>query len=199
MMRSKLKKKKWYDDDADLVPQKGRQFVMRKAKQETEEPEEETTKPSQKTEEPEATPQASKEAGEPKTEQKIKNDAEGLSRAYAQDDVFGQDDKMYVAGSHTIRDWFDDVTKIPQWQYVPPGISDAIDFMNTPWGRWLLGTGDLRQSERYRESAKYLLSHPKVTTGGGHSLGGAVVLQLQKDFPDRLKKRSRIMRLCGIR
>jgi len=43
MLRSKLKKKKWYDDDADWLPQKGRQFVMKKAKQKTEE--QEATKP----------------------------------------------------------------------------------------------------------------------------------------------------------
>ena len=27
-----LKKKRWYDDDADWVPQKGMQFVMKKGK-----------------------------------------------------------------------------------------------------------------------------------------------------------------------
>ena len=111
-----------------------------------------------------------------------------MSKAYDQGDVFGQDGKMFIAGSHTARDWFDDVTKIPQWQYVPAGINPMIDIMNTWWGRWIFGTGDLRQAERYQESAKYLLSHPKAKILEGHSLGGAVALQLQKDFPDRVEK-----------
>ena len=89
-------------------------------------------KQKQITEEPEAT--------KPKIE-KIKSDAEGLSKAYAQGDVFGQDDKMFIAGSHTARDWFDDVTKIPQWQKVPAGVNPVIDIMNTWWGRWIFGTG----------------------------------------------------------
>ena len=36
---------------------------------------------------------------------------------------------MYIAGSHTAKDWYDDVTKIPDW-------------------------GDLRQSTRYQAAEK---------------------------------------------
>ena len=91
---------------------------------------------------------------------------------------------MFVAGSHTPTDWLDDVTNIPQWQYVPAGLNPIVDVMNTWWGREVFGTGDLRQSERYKRAMDYLVAHPEVTFLDGHSLGGAVVLQLQKDFPE---------------
>ena len=152
------RRKRWYDDEADWVPPKGRKFVMK-----GQEP-----KPE-----------------EPQAEDKIKTDAEGMDKAYAQGDAFGQDEKMFVAGSHTGRDWFDDVTKIPQWQMVPAGLNPVTDIMNTWWGRKILGTGDLRQSERYQKARDYLVAHPETTLLEGHSLGGAVVLQLQKDFPER--------------
>jgi pimeloyl-ACP methyl ester carboxylesterase len=108
-----------------------------------------------------------------------------MDRAYGQGDVYGEGNKEYVAGSHTFTDWFDDFTKIPQWQYVPPGLNPIVDVMNTWWGREVFGTGDLRQSERYKRAMDYLVAHPEVTFLDGHSLGGAVVLQLQKDFPER--------------
>ena len=57
----------------------------------------------------------------------IKTDAEGMDRAYQQGDVYGEDEKMFVAGSHTPTDWFDDLTKIPQWQYVPAGLNGIVD------------------------------------------------------------------------
>ena len=66
----------------------------------------------------------------------------------------------YVKGSVTKRDWLDDFTKVPFW-------------------------GDTRDSERYQqaESAYNDLQasgHP-VDRVVGHSLGGSVALQLQKD------------------
>ena len=95
---------------------------------------------------------------------------------------------MFVAGSHIARDWWDDITKIPQWQNVPSGLFDFVDLMNSEPGKLIFGTGDLRQSERYKAGREALLSHDKVDLGEGHSLGGSVVLQLQKDFPNRFKK-----------
>ena len=60
--------------------------------------------------------------------------------------------------------------------------------MNSPVGQLIYGTGDLRQAERYKAGRKDLLSNKKIDWAGGHSLGGAVALQLQKDFPNRVKK-----------
>ena len=129
-----------------------------------------------------------KEATKEPNQGKIKTDAEGMDRAYAQGDTYIEDNKMFVAGSHTARDWWGDFTKNPQWQYVPPGLFDFVDLMHSEPGELIYGTGDLRQSERYKAGREALLSHDKVDLGEGHSLGGSVVLQLQKDFPDRLKK-----------
>ena len=177
-----FQRKKLFDEDADWVPQKERAFKM-KAKPPKEEPQEEP-----KTEMKQ----------EPKQD-KIKTGAEGMDRAYAQGDTYIEDNKMFVAGSHTARDWWDDITKIPQWQNVPSGLFDFVDLMNSEPGKLIFGTGDLRQSERYKAGREALLSHDKVDLGEGHSLGGSVVLQLQKDFPDRFKKRSRMGHRCGIR
>ena len=161
-----FKRRKLFDEDADWIPPKGRAFKM-KTKMQKEETNEE---PKEETEQ---------------KQDKIKTDAEGMDRAYAQGDVYGEGNKEYVAGSHTARDWFDDFTKIPQWQYVPPGLFDSVDLMNSAPGRLIFGTGDLRQSERYKRARDYLVAHPEVTFLDGHSLGGAVVLQLQKDYPER--------------
>ena len=40
------------------------------------------------------------------------NDAEGLSKANAEGDTYVYGKTLYVAGSHTARDWYDDL-KIP--------------------------------------------------------------------------------------
>ena len=139
--------------------------------------------------------QASKEEKEQETDQpqraredKIKTDAEGEDRAYADGDTYVEDNKLYIAGSHTPTDWFDDVTKIPQWGDVPGGLIPIVDMMNTWWVMKFLGTGDLRQAARYKAGQEDLLSNKKIDWVGGHSLGGAVALQLQKDYPNRVKK-----------
>ena len=160
-----FKRKKLFDEEADWVPQKGRAFKMKANKQMEEPPKEEPKE-------------------ELKEEQPIL-DSEGLDKAYQQGDVYGNKNIAYVAGSHTARDWLDDVTKIPQWQYVPAGLNPIVDIMNSVWGRAVFGTGDLRRSERYQKAYEYLKNHPEIDTLEGHSLGGDVVLQLEKDFPER--------------
>ena len=56
-------------------------------------------------------------------------DSEGLRRAYEQGDYYVHGKTMFIAGSHTARDWFDDFTKVPAW-------------------------GDLKNSERYQKTQK---------------------------------------------
>jgi len=85
-------------------------------------------------------------------------DREGLQRAYNQGDSYTRGDTMYVAGSHTKTDWYDDFTKIPFW-------------------------GDLRESHRYKQADKMLNASPQVHNIVGHSLGGSVVHELQKKHP----------------
>ncbi len=85
-------------------------------------------------------------------------DKEGLDRAYQQGDAYTRNTTMFVAGSHTARDWYDDVTKIPFW-------------------------GGVQKSERYQQADKMLTANPQVRTVIGHSLGGSVAHELQKNHP----------------
>jgi len=65
---------------------------------------------------------------------------------------------MHVAGSMSTQDWYDDL-KIPIFQ--------------------------THRTMRYKNAKKLLESNKEITSLNGHSLGGSVVLQLQKDFPER--------------
>ena len=85
-------------------------------------------------------------------------DEKGLQRAYA-DGATAYDPEtgnLYIAGSHTARDFFDDVTKIPLY--------------------------DTWRSERYGQAAKayndLVAAGKPVKSLVGHSLGGSVALDL---------------------
>jgi len=86
-------------------------------------------------------------------------DSEGLDRAYNQGDAYMHGDTLYIAGSHTARDWYDDITKVPVW-------------------------GDLKNSERYQQAEKALKNNPNIKNVVGHSLGGVVALEWQKQYPN---------------
>ena len=64
---------------------------------------------------------------------------------------------MYIAGSHDLQDWYDDVTKIPAW-------------------------GDVRNSARCQAAKAALIENPRVKIVFGHSLGGSVALELDKNY-----------------
>ncbi len=170
-----FKRKKRFDEGTDWVPQKGRAFNMKGTTHKKETPKEE---PPPREEPPREAPfrmkaeppnikydlSKKKPKREPQRKQdKIKTDAEGMDRAYAPGDVYGEGNKMYVAGSHTARDWYDDATKIVQWQNVPSGFVDFVDLLSSAPGRLIFGTGDLRKSMRYLKARDYLVAHPEVT------------------------------------
>ena len=90
-------------------------------------------------------------------------DSEGLKRAYEQGDYYTHGRTMFVAGSHTARDWFDDFSKVPAW-------------------------GDLKGSHRYQKALEEFKNNRDIDTVVGHSLGGSVSLELQKNYPSRIKK-----------
>ena len=92
-------------------------------------------------------------------------DEAGLDKAYNDETATGvyydPDTRTeYVKGSVTARDWYDDATKIPFW-------------------------GDTRNAERYQQADKayndLMDSARPVDRIVGHSLGGSVALQMQKD------------------
>ena len=82
-------------------------------------------------------------------------DKEGLDKAYARaDKLFVNGDTMYVAGTSYWQDVWDDL-KIP--------------FNKTS------------QAQRYKDADALLGQNPQVANLVGHSLGGASVLELQKN------------------
>jgi len=85
------------------------------------------------------------------------DDATGLDEAYATDEgTYTAGKSLYVAGTKSV--------------------GDAIDDLGIPLGL-------TNMSARYRDSALVLNANPQITRVVGHSLGGAVALQLQKENP----------------
>jgi hypothetical protein len=86
-------------------------------------------------------------------------DKEGLTKAYGrQSKLYTHADTLYIAGTSSIQDIWDDL-KIP--------------FKQTD------------KSMRYRNAVAALKVNPNIMNVVGHSLGGSVALELQKNFPDR--------------
>ena len=52
----------------------------------------------------------------------------------------------------------------------------------------MLKTGQIRNMDRYKEARRVLLENPEVDTLLGHSMGGSVVLELNKEFPEKLMR-----------
>ena len=69
---------------------------------------------------------------------------------------------LYVAGTNTFRDIYDGLAKVPFY-------------------------GDLRNSARYQAVHDALMQNPQVTKLRGHSLGGSISLELQKNYPNLIK------------
>ncbi len=90
--------------------------------------------------------------------EEIINDADGLRRACEQGDACRLGGSLYFAGSHALKGWCDDVTKVHFYRY-------------------------LRQSTRYQAAEKALKYNPDVKRVVGHSLGCSVALDMQKQSP----------------
>ena len=91
----------------------------------------------------------------------------GLDRAYKRGKgilpyIESDSDTLYIAGTQNEQDVYDDV------RHVPP----------LPWS-------DMKQTERYKTAEIYLNSNPQIKRLVGHSLGGSVVLALQRNNPER--------------
>ncbi|MFM7989252.1 MAG: hypothetical protein ACKPKO_59055, partial [Candidatus Fonsibacter sp.] len=127
------------------------------------------------------------------------HDSIGLTKAVDNGDTSVEGNTLYIAGTHTIRDAYDNITKVPSTlrdasYYIPAlkqyeniiyglnkvaqNIAKQIDD-NLPFSH----LGDLTKSERYINAEKALKSDPNIDRVVGHSLGGVVSLELQKNYP----------------
>ena len=85
-------------------------------------------------------------------------DRVGLDRAYADPrKVYMEGDSIYVAGTSSLGDVMDDL---------------ALPF------------GLTKGTQRFIDAERVLQANPKIRRVVGHSLGGAVALEMQRDHPD---------------
>jgi hypothetical protein len=90
-------------------------------------------------------------------------DRVGLDKAYADEHkVYMEGDSLFVAGTSSL--------------------GDAVNDLALPFGL-------TRGTQRYSDASRALNSNPKIRRVVGHSLGGAVSLELGKERPD-LKTRT---------
>ena len=81
----------------------------------------------------------------------------GLNKAYNNNNkIHVEGDTLYIAGTSNLKDVYDDVTKIPFY-------------------------GSIMDSTRYNQAKTALDSNQNIKNLVGHSLGGSVALQFQKD------------------
>ena len=121
-------------------------------------------------------------------------DAEGLRRAYSRPDrLYKHGDRLYVAGTT----WTDDkmnVTKPPWYTVALKGLfpetfpdnlslNDAIDDLKIPEFK-------TRDIQRYKDADKFLKKNSDIKQLIGHSMGGSVVLQLNKDNNNKFETRT---------
>ena len=89
-------------------------------------------------------------------------DTQGLDKAYQNTNYFIHGNTLYIAGTNSWLDVFDDITKVPFY-------------------------GNLKQSERYQQAEKALKENPQIKHAIGPSLGGSVALELEKNFPKQIQ------------
>ena len=85
----------------------------------------------------------------------------GLGFAYMNKDNYlhSNDDTLFIAGTQTSQDWFDNLKNIP--------------------------FGDITKNKRYKDADDHLKNNPNINRLVGHSAGGNIALALQKNNPDK--------------
>jgi hypothetical protein len=85
----------------------------------------------------------------------------GLKKAYeSEKKVHVDGETLFIAGTDDKQDWYDDFSKIPFY-------------------------GDLTKSKRYTDVIETVKNNPNVKKVIGHSLGGSVALELEKNNPNK--------------
>ena len=87
----------------------------------------------------------------------------GLNKAYKSNTSTHIDgDTLYVAGTKNLKDWYDDITKLP--------------------------FGLTKHADRYKDAEKALKENPQIKNLVSHSLGSSVSDELRKQHPDKESK-----------
>jgi len=130
---------------------------------------------------------------------KISN-AEGLDRAYeTENNVYGYGDTLFISGtkgSIVGKDWRQNMQYIGvPWlnslfyddkvQAVTSVIAPTLALSPSELGILRQDNTKIKvyETDRYKEAEKALKANPNIKRVVGHSLGGAVALELQKNFP----------------
>jgi len=100
---------------------------------------------------------------------------EGLKRAYSQpNSLYTHGNVLHIAGTQMGRPFKTYRDRQP-WG---DAVQDVWDDLKIPFKM-------TAHSQRYKDALEVLKNNPGITHLNGHSLGGAVALQLQKDLPER--------------
>ena len=84
----------------------------------------------------------------------------GLDKAYKSNTSTHIDgDTMFIAGTKNLKDWYDDITKLP--------------------------FGLTKHADRYKDAEKALKENPQIKNLVGHSLGSSVSDELRKQHSDK--------------
>ena len=97
---------------------------------------------------------------------------EGLDLAYKQFNyIFTQGDTLFIAGTQNSQDIYDDIRHVAWW-------------------------GNMTKTQRYKDAETYLKANPnKIKKLVTHSLGSRVGLALQRNYPEKNTRLSRMAHL----
>ena len=110
------------------------------------------------------------------------SDVEGLNNAYkSSDNIYINNDTLYISGTKHVDSIIEDQIKAPGYyslfkSVVNNEFQDIYDDIKIPLNL-------TRYTQRYNEADKVLKEHPEITKLIGHSLGGSVSLELEKNNP----------------
>ncbi len=105
-------------------------------------------------------------------------DFEGLTNAYASaDNVYLNDNTMYVSGTKHADTLISTLPNFnPIQNYMKGYYQDMWDDLKIPFH-------NTANTQRYQEANEMLRDNPQITNVVGHSLGGSVALELEKNNP----------------
>ena len=109
-----------------------------------------------------------------------------LKQAYEnKNSIVGIGNKAWIAGTHNIRDVYDDIVHVPNWnkdQQFSKNVGLISNFIKTP--EIGLSIGNSKEIQRYKQLDDFMKIHPETNELISHSLGSTVSLEYGKDKPN---------------